>query len=331
MVELRMPAEWEAQSVVQFTWPHKQTDWLAVLAEAQSCFEGIVRQVAAYSRVLLVAPEGVVTGFESDERIKIFRCPTNDTWARDHGGISVWREGKPLLLDFTFNGWGNKFMADLDNQITAHLHGAGFFGDVERQVVDMVLEGGSIESDGQGAILTTAACLLNPNRNPHLSKNQIEERLSTHLGAKKIIWLENGYLEGDDTDAHIDTLARFCKPRTIAYVGCDDVGDVHYEPLKAMEAELMQTGYELVKLPFCSPIFDKNGQRLPATYANFLITDQVVWVPAYGTEQDEPARRILQSVFRQRKVLSLDCRLLIEQHGSLHCITMQYPAGFARW
>jgi agmatine/peptidylarginine deiminase len=326
---IRMPAEWEPQSLVQLTWPHAQTDWASILPEAQACFENIALCLSAYSPLLIVAPQGCPTGLESQPGVCIFRQSTNDTWARDHGGISIWQDQKPVLLDFEFNGWGGKFDSVLDNQITEALHAAGYFGAAELRKVPLVLEGGSLDSNGAGTILTTKACLLNPNRNPSLSQAQIEVELTRHLGAQNIIWLENGYLEGDDTDAHIDTLARFCSPDTIAYVGCNDPKDVHFEPLQAMKAELQATGLQLVELPFCSPIFDLQGQRLPATYANFLITDRVVWVPAYRTAQDEKAREILQSLFPQRKALSLDCRTLIEQHGSLHCITMQYPLGFA--
>jgi agmatine deiminase len=267
------------------------------------------------------------------DNIRYAIAPTNDTWARDHGGIGVLDGDKPLLLDFVFNGWGLKFAADKDNLITSVLAQQDVFK-APKVHGGLVLEGGALESDGQGTLLTTTECLLSPNRNPHLSQLQIEQELKRLLGLDRILWLNHGFLEGDDTDSHIDTLARFCTPDTIAYVKCSDPEDVHYGALQAMEIELKGlvkkdgSPYTLVPLPWPDACFASDGHRLPATYANFLIINEAVLVPTYRVSQDAEALSVLQTVFPDRKIIGIDCRPLIEQHGSLHCVTMQYPLGF---
>jgi agmatine deiminase len=266
------------------------------------------------------------------ENLRFFACPSNDTWARDHGGITIFEDGKPVLLDFVFNGWGLKFPAQFDNLITGRLHAAGLLR-AEKRHGGMVLEGGGIESDGQGTLMTTTACMFSPNRNPQLGMAELETQLKSLFGLQRILWLENGYLAGDDTDSHIDTLARFCSPDTIAYVQCVDSEEKHYAALQAMEAELQAfrqgngEPYRLIPLPMVSPCYSADGHRLPATYANFLIINGAVIAPVYGEEEDEAALKQLALAFPQHEILPLNCRLLIEQHGSLHCITMQYPAG----
>ncbi|MEM1214393.1 MAG: agmatine deiminase family protein, partial [Bacteroidota bacterium] len=256
---------------------------------------------------------------------------SNDTWARDHGPISVFEDGQLRLLDFIFNGWGLKFPANRDNLLTKTLHTWGIYGDLPLEQVGLVLEGGALETDGQGTLLTTRECLLSPNRNPHLEQAALEEKLNETLGVDRFLWLENGRLLGDDTDAHIDTLARFCDAETIAYVHCDDPRDVHYADLQLMEQELQQfrtrrgTPYRLVPLPWPDACHAQDGNRLPATYANFLIINGAVLVPTYGLPQDQTALQVLQDCFPTREIIGIDCRLLIEQHGSLHCVTMQIP------
>ena len=238
------------------------------------------------------------------------------------------RTAKPVLLDFTFNGWGGKFAAEKDNAVSRKLHACGAFGTTPLRTVDLVLEGGSIESDGQGTLLTTTECLLNPNRNPHLSKEQIEEQLKSELGVSTILWLEHGYLAGDDTDAHIDTLARLCPDQTIVYVACDDPTDEHFAPLKAMERELEQfAGYRLLPLPWPGAKYDAEGHRLPATYANYLVINGAVLVPTYNDPADLQALEVVGKAFPDREIIGIDCSTLILQHGSLHCITMQIPEG----
>ena len=262
----------------------------------------------------------------------------NDTWARDHGGITVVKKGKTEILDFTFNGWGLKFGANLDNQITKQLFDKKIFPEnvKYKNRLNFVLEGGSIESNGKGTILTTSECLLSANRN-NLSKEKIEKKLKTYLGAEQNLWLNYGYLAGDDTDSHIDTLARFCDENTIAYVKCDDENDEHYQELKKMEEELQQLkfpspqgeglGVRFIPLPMADAIFDENGERLPATYANFLIINDAVLMPTYNSPKDEIAKQQLQIAFPDREIVGIDCAALIKQHGSLHCVTMQYTSS----
>lgn len=332
-----MPAEWEPQSAVQLTWPHVGTDWAGELEAAETCFVQIAQEVSKRQRLLVVAhhQEEVLeklSGCLSDN-ILVIELPANDTWARDHAAITVLEEGKPVLLDYMFNGWGLKFPADLDNQLNRKLYSKGVFGDAKMELPGLVLEGGSVESDGKGTLLTTENCLLSFNRNPHLGKAEIEERLAKQLGVHRFLWLENGHLEGDDTDAHIDTLARFCDENTIAYVSCEDCTDPHYEELKKMEEELQSfrkadgTAYKLVALPFVPAQFHpEDGHRLPGTYANFLIINGAVLVPTYNCPaEDQLAIEIVQGCFPDREIVGIDCSVLIRQHGSLHCVTMQFP------
>lgn len=336
-----LPPEWHAQSAVMLTWPHAHGDWAVRLAQVEPVFVGIAREVAQRQRVLIgvydAAYEEHVRGVLHAAGVPLSRAdfvvvPSNDTWARDHGPLTVLRGGKPVLLDFQFNGWGGKFAAELDNGITAALHAAGAFGAAPRERMELVLEGGSLEVDGQGTLLTTSRCLLAPTRNPHLSRADVERELGRLLGTERVLWLENGYLAGDDTDSHIDTLARFCDPHTIAYVACDDRGDEHYAELKAMETELRGfraydgRPYRLVPLPWPDAKYDEEGQRLPATYANFLIINGAVLVPTYGDAADGDALRRLQTCFPDRQIVAVPCMPLIHQFGSLHCVTMQLPA-----
>lgn len=331
----RLPAEWEPQSAVQLTFPHEQTDWADVLDEVLPCFWAIAAAVSRFEKVLIVCDN--VMRVRDDlagniENYRLIQIPSNDTWARDHGGITVFENEKPVVLDFVFNGWGLKFPADKDNLITRHLYEKGVFK-AEIQHGGMVLEGGGIESDGQGTLLTTAECMLSPNRNPHLSQAEIEELLKAQFGLGRVLWLHHGYLAGDDTDSHIDTLARFCDPDTIAYIKCPDPHDEHFSELQKMEAELQTfrktdgSPYRLVPLPWPDACYDSEGQRLPATYANFLIINGAVLVPTNRVPQDEEALEVFKTIFPDRDIIGIDCRPLILQHGSLHCVTMQYPAG----
>jgi agmatine deiminase len=192
-----------------------------------------------------------------------------------------------------------------------------------------VLEGGSIESDGEGTILTTSRCLCNPNRNGGMGRDKIEQRLEEHLGATSVLWLDHGYLAGDDTDSHIDTLARFVNTETIVYVNCTDNQDEHYEELQKMREELQAMRrkdgkpYSLIPLPMCEAKYSKSGDRLPATYANFLITNSAVLYPTYNDKSDKRVGEILSELFADREIIPINCLRLIEQGGSLHCSTMQ--------
>lgn len=332
-----LPAEWAPQSAVQFTFPHADSDWADLLDEVTPCFVDCVVAVSRFQHVLVVCDsiERVRPLLQAarQDRLLLAEIPSNDTWARDHGGITVLEDGKPLVLDFMFNGWGLKFPAFRDNLITGRLHARGVFGAVRLERPGLVLEGGGIESDGAGTLMVTAECLLSLNRNPHLSRTALEGQLKYHLGVDRFLWLKNGYLAGDDTDSHIDTLARFCDEKTIAYVRCDDAADEHFPALRAMEQELQAfrqangERYRLVPLPWPAAIYADDGHRLPATYANFLIINGAVLVPVYGLPQDAEALQVLAGCFPGREIVAINCRALIEQHGSLHCISMQYPLG----
>ncbi|MBL7828119.1 MAG: agmatine deiminase family protein [Saprospiraceae bacterium] len=332
----RFPAEWEPQAAVQLTLPHEGTDWVEMLEEVMPCFVKIAEEIAAFEPVIIVCKqiEQAKNWFKNvpPGQISFFECATNDTWARDHGGITVVENNHWVILDFVFNGWGLKFPADKDNLITGKMHQSGFFA-ANYQHGGMVLEGGALETDGNGTLLTTSECLLSPNRNPHWNLAETENALRQKLGVNHILWLHDGYLAGDDTDSHIDTLARFCNPDTIAYVRCPDPDDEHYQALSSMETTLKSftkingEPYNLVPLPWPDACFDAEGNRLPATYANFLVINGAVLVPTYQVSQDSEALDIFKRLFPDRKIIGVDCRPLIEQHGSLHCVTMQFPAG----
>ncbi len=349
-----LPAEWHFQSAVQLTWPHRGSDWDSLIDEVEECYYHLAREISLRELLLIVAPNisEVQNSLESGldgripkkdrisadallHRICYFCCETNDTWARDHAFLTCLDDADPslrILMDFRFNGWGMKFAANFDNQINSHLYQSGLLDGVYLDCRDFVLEGGSIESDGCGTILTTSSCLLAPNRNEPLDKKGIEKSLHSILNAKRVLWLNHGYLAGDDTDGHIDTLARFCNRNTIAYVACEDKNDEHYEELNLMKKELQAfrtsdgKPYELVGLPMPDAIYDEEGNRLPATYANFLIMNDAVLCPTYHQSvHDAQAIKTLSEVFTDREVVGVDCSVLIKQHGSLHCCTMQYP------
>ncbi|WP_305862601.1 agmatine deiminase family protein [Helicobacter cholecystus] len=333
----RMRAEWEKQRAILFAFPHEWSDWHPYLQDARVNFIAIIKEVLRFEDVILLHHPKDDEGREiisqtfvqeiKEGRMRVYRVNCNDTWARDFGAINLIEDAKNVLLDFGFNGWGLKFASHWDNQINFALKKLGEFGD-ELRVMDMILEGGSIESDGGGVILTNTQCLLEKNRNPHLNQDQITSKLKEYLGAKKILWLNHGYLAGDDTDSHIDTLARFISPTQIAYISCDDVTDEHYAELKAMENELKNlrdlkgNPYELIKLPFVGAIYDE-GERLPATYANFLFVNQALLVPIYGDKNDQLALEVLKKALPHLEVIGINCQTLIRQHGSLHCISMQ--------
>ncbi len=333
-----LPAEWVPQSAVMLTWPHADTDWAMNLAEAESVFFDIARAVSPREQLIITCcdeshKKSVLEKLEAagipGKRISVFIHISNDSWTRDHGPIGVLENGRLHLLDFEFNGWGGKYPAEKDNQLNRALYKQGAFDNMPFTRLPFVLEGGSIDSDGQGRLLTTAACLLSPTRNPSLDKTDIEHRLSRYLGAQQVLWLQHGRLQGDDTDSHIDMLARFCDPATIAYSSCDDEADEHFAPLQAMQQELAafrtSTGkaYKLVPLPIPQAVYNKQGQRLPASYANFLIINEAVLVPQYDDSADIIALTNLQACFPDRKIIGINCLPIIQQYGSLHCLTMQ--------
>ncbi|MDR2825010.1 MAG: agmatine deiminase family protein [Prevotellaceae bacterium] len=330
------PSEWAVQDFVQMTFPHAETDWAYMFEEVNACFAQIAAEIAKRQKLLAVCQDITETADLLKNcnlsNVIFFECEINDTWARDHAAITVFVNEKRVLLDFTFNGWGLKFPANYDNLITNKLVTQNVF---EQEVLykdcrNFIIEGGSIETDGAGTLLTTEKCLLSENRN-YLDRNELEKKLKQYFGINRVLWLKNGTLAGDDTDSHIDTLARLCPNNTIVYVKCDDAYDKHFAELNAMESELRAfrtldgKPYNLVALPLPDAAFDINGNRLPATYANYLIINDAVLVPTYNSSKDKIACCILQSVFTDREIVPINCLPLIQQHGSLHCVTMQFP------
>ncbi len=310
--------------MIQLTWPHKDTDWAPILAEITAVYEEMACEISKRDELLIVAPEG--TPLPSIINYQLSIINSNDTWARDHGFISVEENNQILLLDFKFNGWGEKFEAKKDNAINKHLYEQGLVKGTYEDHLDFVLEGGSIESDGKGTIFTTTCCLMAPHRNQPLTQAEIEKRLKTYLGAERVVWLNHGSLIGDDTDGHIDTLVRICPHDTIVYTGGDD----DHPDLALMEQELQALRtiegkpYRLLKLPLPRPIYD-GEDRLPATYANYLVVNGAVLVPTYAQpDLDARAMHIIGEAYPDRDILGIDCRAVIKQHGSLHCCTMQY-------
>ena len=324
----RLPAEWEPQSAVQLTWPHAGTDWAPMLDDISETYRQMVAAIERYEPVLTVSP-----GNTSYSTINV-HCSTDDTWARDHGFITLVNDrGNARLLDFQFNGWGEKFPASQDNAINRHIFDEGLLNGEYVSQLDFVLEGGSIESDGRGTVFTTTCCLMAPHRNQPMTQQQIEERLKTALCADRIVWISHGKLTGDDTDGHIDTLVRICPDDTLLYVGCDNPNDEQYDELQLMGRELQDLRtidgrpYRLLRLPMPQPIIE-DDLRLPATYANFLVINGAVLCPTYNQpDLDREALRLIGQAFPGRDIIGIDCCSIIRQHGSLHCCTMQYPAG----
>lgn len=340
-----LPAEFAPQSFIQLTWPHRHTDWAYIYNKVVDCYCNMAREIAKREPLLIVAqyPDEVIDQLKEHEvplaNIRLFSCPTNDTWARDHAFITCVHNDQKILMDFQFNGWGMKFAANHDNQINRNMHDAEVVEGIYTNCLDFVLEGGSIESDGEGTILTTSSCLLAPNRNDVMNRAEIDIQLCQFFDADRVLWLDHSWLAGDDTDGHVDTVARFCSADTIAYVQCLDANDEHYTELHAMEDELKAfrtkqgEPYRLIPLPMPAAIYDEEEtddlgrpQRLPATYANFLIMNGAVLMPTYGQPAtDTLAIRQLQTAFPDREIIGINCEILVRQHGSLHCCTMQYP------
>ncbi len=346
-IRWRWPAEWETQDAILLAWPHADTDWVDNLADVQASYVALIGAICRFQRALLIVPDAAT---EAEVRIRLQsdpNCPTrlgvvhaayDDTWLRDSGPITLTSavETPPgdvgfLLNDFRFTGWGGKFSASRDDLLVSALFGAGKFRNAQLQPWDFALEGGAIDGDGAGSLLTTFHCLH--QRHPELSRDDLRQALSRMLHADRVLMLEHGELQGDDTDAHIDTLARFAAMDAIVFQGCDDPDDSHYASLSSMRDEIKamrtQDGkpYRLYELPWAPPILATNGRRLAASYANFLIINGAVLIPAYGAPTDVAAAQVLRMAFLDREVVAVPCRALIEQNGSLHCLTMQLPLG----
>ena len=336
---VRFPAEWESQSAILIAWPHDGTDWAARLGEVENTYIALVAAITRFEPVVVCVADDDVQAYARArlasarvdmDRVRFIEVAYDDTWLRDSGPITLRTPEGFRLLDFRFTGWGGKFEASQDDQLVEHLETTGAFLKSARQAIDFALEGGAIETDGAGTLLTTWRCLH--ERHPDLDRETLAEKLAGWLHQDRVLWLDNGYLEGDDTDAHIDTLARFASRDAIVFQDCDDAQDPHYRELQAMAAELaaMRTAdgqpYRLFPLPWPRPVVDEN-RRLAASYANFLIINGAVLMPAYGDPADERARAVLAEAFPDREIVTVPCRSLIWQNGSLHCITMQLPEG----
>lgn len=338
---LFFPAEWHNQQFIQLTWPHAKSDWRYMLKEVEACFIELAKAISERMDLLIVTPEKQ----DVEKKLKkagidmtnviVFSCPTNDTWARDHGFITLMDKdnGDCHYLDFCFNGWGKKFKANLDNAINRNLYNSGIIKGTYVDLNNWVLEGGSIETDGKGTLLTTSQCLLAPNRNSMMKYN-LEAALTKLLHCNRVLWLDYGNLIGDDTDGHIDTIARFAPDDTIVYMAPNKDDEEQFYDLTMMEEQLRSfrtaegNPYRLLALPSPRPIYDEDGQRLPATYANFLIMHETVLYPTYAQpDNDARAAEVLKTAFPDSEIVGIDCRALIKQHGSLHCVTMQYPSN----
>ena len=338
----RLLPEFAPQSGVMITWPHADSDWRDSPDDIEPVYLEITSAISRHECVLVICYDNkhvrhvynlLEQGGATIRAIRCIAVPTNDTWIRDYGPLSVSGNSMPQLLDFTFDGWGGKHEATWDNQTSRALYDAGMFNESVLTRQSLVLEGGSIETDGFGTLLTTTRCLLESGRNPGMDKDALEACLHDYLGIERTLWLDHGVLRGDDTDGHVDMLARFCAPAVIAYLQCTNADDEHYDALAAMELQLHDfishdgNPYTLHPLPMPQPVYSDNGERLPASYANFLIINHAVLVPVYNDPADKQALSVLQRCFPGHEVFAINCLPLLQQYGGLHCATMQLPEG----
>ena len=333
-------AEWAEQDAVILCWPHKKSDWRSQLPKIEQDYLLLANTILRYEPLIVICFDShhrqhIQTLLAKESRSRSYRpvyveIETNDTWCRDFCPLTIIQNQQPVLVNFQFNGWGNRYPAELDNRVTEELSSHNMF---QQNVIlsKFILEGGSIETDGQGTLLTTERCLLNCNRN-HTDKGDVEQNLQEYLGTRRIFWLKHGYLEGDDTDSHIDNLARFTSIDTIAYLHCDDTNDPHFDTLDKMRLELENIRqyndrhYNLVPLPLPKPCYSEtDGRRLPASYLNFLIINNAVLIPAFDDANDLVAQQALQRCFPDRKIIPVRSDGFIQQGGGLHCLTMQFP------
>jgi len=351
----RMPAEWEPHAATWLSWPRREgisfpDSFDRVLLALRAMVEALIESEQVCINVCNGAHEAearsVLHGLPM-ERIAFYRIPTNEPWCRDHGPIfltrnerwsrlapeprhTVRREGAPaplIVVDWDYNAWGNKYPPfNLDEVVPTRI------AEILRLPVfypHMILEGGSIDVNGAGTLLTTESCLLNKNRNPNLSRDEIEQHLRDYLGVRDVLWLGDG-IAGDDTDGHIDDLARFVSERTVVTVVEEDRDDENYEPLQKNLARLRQMkigkdSIEIITLPMPKKIV-REGLRLPASYANFYIANSCVLVPTFADSADEVALSILRGCFPHRRIIGIDCRELVWGLGTFHCLTQQQPA-----
>jgi agmatine deiminase len=337
----RMPAEWEPHRGTWLSWPHKEASWPGKFEPVPAIFGRLARHLAEHEEVHInVAGPAMETEARrvleaaGADRTRVFfhHNPTNDAWCRDHGPMFVERDAggrrEQLILDWGYNAWGGKYPPfDLDDVVPTRI---GLELGIPVESPGIILEGGSIDVNGRGTLITTEACLLNPNRNPQLDRHAIEQYLRSFLGVSKILWLGDG-IAGDDTDGHVDDLTRFVNPDTVVTVVEDDPSDENYEPLQENLERLRgmtdQDGrpFRVVTLPMPRALYHED-QRLPASYANFYIANGVVMLPTYDEERDAEAASTLQSLFPDRRVIGIDCTDLVWGLGAFHCVTQQWPA-----
>lgn len=336
--------EWSEQDAILLAWPHAGTDWKDNLADIHAVYCELIRQITRFEHVVLAVANSDIQSDAQQQllaekipinKVHFVHSPYNDTWLRDTGPITCVEANKRVMHDFRFNGWGGKFDARLDDALVAQLHKQNVFT-AELRAHPIFLEGGSIDVDGTGTLLTTSRCLLTTTRNPAMSRDAYALLFKQAFDIDRVIWIESGELLGDDTDSHIDMLARFCDPHTIAYTACRDQTDVHFPSLQQLENELktlrQNTGepYQLIPLYLPAAQYGDEGERLPASYANFLVINQAVLVPVYNDEMDKDACTKLAASFPGREIIPIRANAIIQQGGSLHCLTMQLPAGSVR-
>jgi agmatine deiminase len=331
--------EWAPQDAVMLAWPHETTDWAPWLKEIEATYVELTTAIAKAAVPLILCRSA---GHEShikaqldpqlSDRCAFVQLSYDDTWCRDYGPLTVGDPEAACLLDFQFSGWGDKYEASQDNEVNRHLSKTGRMK-LPLRSIDIELEGGSVEADGTGTLLTTEACLLGGNRNEHMDREQLETALRELLGVSRVIWIKNGFLQGDDTDSHVDNLVRFASCDTLVHATCDRTDDVHHQPLAAMADELrslrQQNGepYRLVELPIPEPKADESGRRLPASYVNFIIVNGYIIMPVFDSPCDAIAIERLKQAFPEHEIITVTGTALIKQNGGPHCATMQLPRG----
>ncbi len=334
----RMPPEWAPHQATWLSWPHKEASWPGKLDRVLPVYAKAVAALARSEPVHINVNDAAMEASAREHlaaagaagEIHFHHFPTNDAWCRDHGAIFVVREEEPRLaaVDWGYNAWGGKYPPyDLDDQIPRRM---AAYLDVPRFEAGMILEGGSIEVDGAGLLLTSEQCLLNPNRNPELSREQIEERLRDYLGVEKILWVGEGIV-GDDTDGHIDDIARFVAPATVLAAVEEDPQDANYhllqENLRRLQlmTDLAGRPLTVLTIPMPPPV-EYEGQRLPASHVNYYIGNKVVLLPTFGGPSDERAAAVLRRCFPDREIVGIDCTDVVWGLGAWHCLTQQVPA-----
>jgi agmatine deiminase len=336
----RMPAEWERQEAVWFSWPVRRATWPGNFRPIPMVFAGLIARVSRFEKVRInvaldLQPRArvLLNRAKADlGNVELFNHATNDCWCRDHGPIFVKnrRTGEVAVTDWSYNAWGGKYRPwNLDNRIPSRISRA--LG-LRRFVIDLVLEGGSIDVNGDGLLLTTESCLLNPNRNPHLRREEIEQILRENLGIDTVLWLGSGIV-GDDTDGHVDDLSRFFAAGAIVTAVERKHRDVNYralqENLERLRSLRTPTGrrFTIAELPMPEP-WSYRGQRMPASYANFLIINGAVLMPAFRQpKRDAQAAEVLAGCFPGRGIVPIDCLDLVVGRGTLHCVSQQQPAA----